>query len=108
MQLVYVDYYPIKIIVVFSHINFRYYQSIFQDHRICYCDLILVILSNNSEIQLIHYYVSTLEEFNNPANFGEGTTGNMLYTINEVYVHPDEIGDLWRGISGNGEAVKTL
>jgi hypothetical protein len=83
---------------------------------------------DDSKIQLIHYYVSKSEEFNNPANPGEGTTGNMLFTINEVYVHPEGIGQhmeaamKWDGIQGfmellgtygevlvaNGEVIETL
>ena len=47
---------------------------------------------DESKILVIHYYVSNSEEFNNPANPYEGTTGNTLYTINEVYVHPEDIG----------------
>jgi hypothetical protein len=83
---------------------------------------------DDSKIQVIHYYVSKSEEFNNPANPDEGTTGNMLYTINEVYVHPEGIGQhmeaamAWDGIQdfmellgtygevlvANGEVIETL
>jgi hypothetical protein len=83
---------------------------------------------DDSKIQLIHYYVSKAEEFNNPADPEAGTTGNMLYTINEVYVHPDGIGQhmeavmKWDGVEGfleslgtygevivaNGEVIETL
>ena len=47
---------------------------------------------DESKIQLVHYYVSKSEELNNIGNPDEGTTGNMLYSINEVYVHSDGIG----------------
>jgi hypothetical protein len=83
---------------------------------------------DESKIQLIHYYVSKSEELNNIANPDEGTTGNMLYTINEVYTHADGIGQhmeaamKWEGIQGfmellgtygqvlvaNGEVIETL
>ncbi len=83
---------------------------------------------DDSKIQLIHYYVSKAEEFNNPADPEAGTTGNMQYTINEVYVHPDGIGQhveqamKWDGMQGfmealeaygkvivaNGEVIETL
>ena len=57
-----------------------------------------------SLIQVIHYYVFKSEEFYNPADPSEGTTGNLLFTINEVYVHPEGIGQhmeaamAWDGI----------
>ena len=83
---------------------------------------------DDSKIQVIHYYVSKSEEFKNPADPSEGTTGNMLYTINEVYVHPEGIGQhmeaamAWDGIQdfmellgtygevlvANGEVIETL
>ncbi len=46
---------------------------------------------DDSKIQLIHFYVAKSEEFNNPVNPAEGTTGNVLFSINEVYVHPEGI-----------------
>ena len=83
---------------------------------------------DESKIQLIHYYVSKSEELNNITNPDEGTTGNMLYTINEVYAHADGIGQhmeaamKWGGIQdfmgllgtygevlvANGEVIETL
>ena len=83
---------------------------------------------DDSKIQVIHYYVSKSEEFKNLADPSEGTTGNMLYTINEVYVHPEGIGQhmeaamAWDGIQDfmellgtygevlvtNGEVIETL
>ena len=83
---------------------------------------------DESKIQLVHYYVSKSEELNNIGNPDEGTTGNMLYSINEVYVHSDGIGQhmeaamKWDGIQSfmellgtygevlvaNGEVLETL
>jgi len=83
---------------------------------------------DESKIQLVHYYVSKSEELNNITNPDEGTTGNMLYTINEVYVHSAGIGQhmeaamKWEGIQSfmellgtygevlvaNGEVIETL
>ncbi len=83
---------------------------------------------DDSKIQVIHFYVSKSEEFKTPKNPAEGTTGNMLYTINEIYVHPEGIGQhieaamKWDGMPGfmvllgaygevlvaNGEVIKTL
>ena len=83
---------------------------------------------DESKIQLVHYYVSKSEELNNIGNPDEGTTGNMLYSINEVYVHSDGIGQhmeaamKWDGIQifmemlgtygevlvTNGEVLETL
>ena len=40
----------------------------------------------------MHYYVSKSDEMVNPAAPDEGTTGNVLFTINEVYVQPEGIG----------------
>jgi len=47
---------------------------------------------DDSKIQLVHYYVAKSDEFVNPVNPEEGTTGNVLFSINEVYVHADGIG----------------
>ena len=47
---------------------------------------------DNSKIQLVHYYVSKSDEMVNPAAPEDGTTGNVLFTINEVYVQPEGIG----------------
>lgn len=47
---------------------------------------------DESKIQLVHYYASKADELNDPSNPGAGTTGNVLFTINEVYVHPEGIG----------------
>ena len=48
---------------------------------------------DGSKIQLIHYYVSKSDELVNFANPDEGTTGNVLFSVNEVYVHPEGIGE---------------
>jgi hypothetical protein len=47
---------------------------------------------DDSKIHLVHYYVSRSAELNNMTNPDEGTTGNMLYFINEVYMVPEGIG----------------
>ena len=47
---------------------------------------------DDSKIQLVHYYVSKSDELVNFADPSEGTTGNVLFSINEVYVHPEGIG----------------
>ena len=47
---------------------------------------------DSSKIQLVDYYVSKLDELVNFANPDGGTTGNVLFSKNEVYVHPDVIG----------------
>ena len=47
---------------------------------------------DNSKIQLVHYYVSKSDELVNFANPEEGTTGTVLFSINEVYVYPEGIG----------------
>jgi hypothetical protein len=48
---------------------------------------------DDTKIQLEHYYVSKAEELNNPANPEEGSTGNMLYSINEVYINASGIDE---------------
>ena len=47
---------------------------------------------DDSKIQLVHYYVSKSDELGTFANHDEGTTGNVLFSVNEVYVHPEGIG----------------
>ena len=47
---------------------------------------------DDSKIQLVHYYVSKSDELVNFADPSEGTTGNVLFSINEVYIHPEGIG----------------
>ena len=59
---------------------------------------------DDAKIQLEHYYVAKSNEYNNPADPSEGTTGNVLYSINEVYTFAEGIGQhmeaamKWEGI----------
>ena len=68
---------------------------------------------DSSKIQLVHYYVSKSDELNNPMAPDEGTTGNVLFTINEVYVEPEGIGrhmeaaQNWAGFPGFFEVLST-
>ena len=83
---------------------------------------------DDSKIHLEHYYVSKADEMNDPTDPSKGTTGNVVYSINEVYVHAEGIGQhmeaamAWDGIGpfmellgtygeviiGNGEVIHTL
>ena len=47
---------------------------------------------DDSTIQLVHYYVSKSDELVNFANPDDGITGHVLFSINEVYVRPEGIG----------------
>ena len=47
---------------------------------------------DDSKIELVHYYVSKSDELVNFANPDDGITGNVLFSINEVYVRPEGIG----------------
>ena len=38
---------------------------------------------------LVDYYVSKAPEMKNPLDPNEGTTGNLIYTLNEVYSRPE-------------------
>ena len=78
--------------------------------------------------QLVHYCVSKSDELVNFANPDEGNTGNVLFSINEVYVNPEGIGQhldaagAWPDAAGffgvlgkygkvlviNGEVIETL
>ena len=68
---------------------------------------------NDGKIHLIHYYVSKSEELNNPLDPEQGTTGNMLYIINEVYAQPEGIGQhmdaamKWNGLQKFIELLET-
>ena len=42
-------------------------------------------------IHLVDYYVARADEQNNIADPSQGTTGNILYSINETYVLPKGI-----------------
>ena len=48
-------------------------------------------LEANDRIHLVDYHVAKAEELNNLLDPSEGTTGNILYSINEVYVEKDGI-----------------
>ena len=54
-------------------------------------------------IHLVDYYVARADEQNNIADPSQGTTGNILYSINETYVLPEGIdqhmeqGMKWEG-----------
>jgi hypothetical protein len=45
----------------------------------------------DGKIHLVDYHVAKSEELKNLLDPTEGTTGNILYSINEVYVEPDGI-----------------
>ena len=83
---------------------------------------------DDSKIQLVHYYVSKAHELVNIADPTQGTTGRVLYSINEVYVMPEGIdqhlaaGQSWNNFQSfiatitefgsvlvvNGEVIETL
>jgi len=42
-------------------------------------------------IHLADYYVAKADELNNVADPSQGTTGNILNSINETYIQPDGI-----------------
>ena len=48
-------------------------------------------LEADGRIHLVDYHVAKAEEMNNLLDPSEGTTGNILYSINEVYVEKDGI-----------------
>ena len=43
-------------------------------------------LDADGKIHLVDYYVTKSEQLNNPLDPNEGTTGNILYSVNETYV----------------------
>ena len=63
------------------------------------------------KIHLVHYYVSKADELVNMMDPREGTTGNVNYSINEVYVVPEGIGqhlnfaNKWDGMPGFGSVL---
>ena len=83
---------------------------------------------DDSQIQLVHYYVSKAHELVNIADPSQGTTGRILYSINEVYVMAEGIdqhmaaGQSWKNFQSyvstitefgsvliaNGEVIETL
>ena len=38
---------------------------------------------------LVDYHISKAPEMKNPLDPSEGTTGNLIYTLNEVYTRPE-------------------
>ena len=48
-------------------------------------------LEADGRIHLVDYHVAKAEEMNNLLDPSEGKTGNILYSINEVYVEKDGI-----------------
>ena len=48
-------------------------------------------LEADGRIHLVDYHVAKAEELKNLLDPSEGTTGNILYSINEVYVESDGI-----------------
>ena len=56
------------------------------------------------KIHLADYYVAKADELNNVADPSQGTTGNILYSINETYILPEGIDQhmeqamQWEGI----------
>ena len=48
-------------------------------------------LEADGKIHLVDYHVAKSEELKNLLDATEFTTGNILYSINEVYVEPDGI-----------------
>ena len=48
-------------------------------------------LEADGRIHLVDYHVAKSEEMKNLLDPSEGTTGNILYSINEVYVESDGI-----------------
>jgi|TARA_B110000881_G_scaffold107052_1_gene93869 hypothetical protein len=51
----------------------------------------ILSLEAGGGIHLADYYVAKADELNNGADPSQGTTGNILYSINETYIQPDGI-----------------
>ena len=49
------------------------------------------LLEADGRIHLVDYHVAKAEEMNNILDPSESKTGNILYSINEVYVEKDGI-----------------
>ena len=68
---------------------------------------------DSTKIQLEHYYTSKADELKNIVDPSEGTTGNVLYTINEVYTYAEGIGEhmdaggQWQGMGSFLELLNT-
>ena len=62
-------------------------------------------LDGTMEVELVDYFVSKADEFINPANPEEGTTGKVLFTMSETYPNPEQMGNhmtqamAWDGIN---------
>ena len=52
-------------------------------------------LEADGRIHLVDYHVAKAEEMNNLLDPSEGKTGNILYSINEVYVEKDGIDQIY-------------
>jgi len=50
---------------------------------------------DESKIQLVHYYASKSPDFKNPMNPEEGTTGHVVFSINEVMSHRRGLESTW-------------
>ena len=69
---------------------------------------------------LVDYYISKAPEMNNPLDPNEGTTGNLIYTLNEVYTRPEgteahmEAAPSWKsfekflGLVGESQATMVM
>ena len=69
---------------------------------------------------LVDYYISKAPEMNNPLDPNEGTTGNFIYTLNEVYTRPEgteahmEAAPSWKsfekflGLIGESQATMVM
>ena len=69
---------------------------------------------------LVDYYISKAPEMNNPLDPNEGTTGNLIYTLNEVYTRPEgteahmEAASSWKsfekflGLVGESQATMVM
>ena len=60
-------------------------------------------IGSGKNVELVDYYVAKAEEYKNPANPDEGTTGNILFTLSETYPHPDQMNNhMTEAMSWNG------
>ena len=46
-------------------------------------------LEADGRVHLVDYHVTKSKELKNTLDLSEGTTGNILYSINEIYVEKD-------------------
>ena len=60
---------------------------------------------DDSKIHLHHYYVSKSDDLNDVMDPSKGTTGHVVYSVNEVYMVPQGIGQhlekagAWEGMA---------